>query len=136
MIRSALAAAVLLAGIAPGLAQAETYLVSDTTGCEAADPVSDSYLTELMGDDRTVLHASGMFAIEWTCEFAEPIDLQWEDGELQTRAGFCMEPGPYIYPTVFVVGLFAGEPDRAYVWEQGAEPAGEATQFFLCPEAK
>ena len=120
----------VLLGLSATAGEAQTTLYDDARAC--ADPALDP--DDFVREEVTTLTEEGMFTIEYSCVFGEPIAFDWSHGEPIVRAGYCMEPGPYVYPTVFVVGLWPGEDGVARVWQQGAEPAGEAVVFEVCGE--
>ena len=113
-----------LAAVAPGMAQDVPSLVTDVAMCPLIAAGED---VQEMG---MVLHAEGMFEIEYYCEFADPIDIYWHEERTITRAGYCSEPG-LISPTVFVLQMSDYEPGVVYVWQQGLD---EPTVFNACWE--
>ncbi|QQA43351.1 hypothetical protein [Pelagovum pacificum] len=123
------AAVAILPGL-PLLAQ-DMVLVDNLQACEGWDPDADSAMMDLIGEYNTILRADGTDTIEYGCTFEEPVEFVWHD-EPQVRTGYCMEPGPFIHPTVFVLGLWPGEEDRAYLWQSDASGRGEPHVFYVC----
>ncbi|EAR50036.1 hypothetical protein OG2516_08356 [Oceanicola granulosus HTCC2516] len=135
MIRRPLLAALALL---PLPLAAETVLVDNLSACEGYHPDTEweGMLGQLMGEQNTVLTAEFMAAIEWTCEYDAPIEFDWRQGAaMQIRPGYCMEPGPFVYPTVFVFGMFPDQTDRVYVWQTDPGGTGEPHVFHVCPAA-
>ena len=79
-----------------------------------------------------ILQPWGIDGLEYYCEWDEEIVFDWSETSLQIRPGYCAEPGEYIYPDVFVIGMSETEPDTAIIWE-GQNTSGEGTRFTLCP---
>ncbi|MEQ9695254.1 hypothetical protein [Shimia sp. SDUM112013] len=83
-----------------------------------------------VADGAMILHATGMDSIEYYCEFSPAIAFDWSgDAETQTRLGFCEEPGPFVFPTLFAFRMYGSEPGRVYVH---ADQTGEGRAFTLC----
>lgn len=131
MLKALLPALVLAA---PVIAQDDFVMYLDTP--EACDATQDMDYEErpfraIHDGGAMLLSTYGMEAIEYNCEFETEIVFDFSETSLQTRAGYCAEPGDYIYPQVFVIGMGAGEPDQVHVWSS-TEPSGEAMIFTAC----
>lgn len=118
-MRANIAAALGLIAATTSL-QAETQYVTNPEMCGL-----DAISSQEMG---MTLTAEDMSEIEYLCEFAEPISLDWSEDRVQSPVGYCSEPG-LISPEVWAVGTFQSEPGVAYVWWQGAD---EPTVFKAC----
>ncbi|SLN67721.1 hypothetical protein [Roseisalinus antarcticus] len=129
MVRSLAALAAL---ILPAALNAEPVLVDDPAACALYDANAPGAMMTLQGEDRTVLTPDGMSAIEWYCEFETPVELDWADDALAIRPGYCMEPGPGVFPDVFVIADFQGEDGIVYLWSMSGGGTGEATVFYRC----
>lgn len=125
MIRYALFAICL-----PVAALAEVW-VDDPAACAGLDLSSESAAFDARGEDNMILFPEGMEAIEYYCEFDSPVILGDGAPDMQVRPGYCMEPGPFVYPEVFVIGAGFGAEGEMHVWS-GANPGGEAMIFALC----
>lgn len=69
--------------------------------------------------------------IEYYCVLSESIPRpDWTRDETHIRPGYCEEPGA-LFPTVFVLRTFRGEPGRLNVY-QGQD--GSPQTFFLCSD--
>lgn len=115
--------ALALAVVASAAAAAETRLVTHPQMCG---------LSEIDGQELGMaLTARDMFEIEYLCEFAEPLELDWSQDRMLSRIGYCSAPGE-IFPEQWAIGLFASEPGVAYVWWQSGD-ASDPTVFRACP---
>lgn len=93
---------VLLAGLIATGAQAQAF-VSGPRGCdfiEGFDALGPIYTVD---EEHLVLTAQSLEGIEWFCAFEPAFDPYLETGEIAVRAGYCMEPGPFIDPAVFTL---------------------------------
>lgn len=135
MIRAGAGAALLFAGSAlPLAAQDDFVMYLDRP--EACDLTQDRDYEVRPFDaihegEATVLSVFGMEALEYSCEFAEEIVFDWSESTIQTRVGYCAEPGDYVYPKVFAIGMSSSEPDVVLVWESD-DLSGNATRFTAC----
>lgn len=97
-----LAPLALCAALLPATASAKAF-VNGPKGCDflagfdSYGPIFD------VDDDHLVLWAGGLEGIEWYCGFAEPFDMYLEEGEIEIRTGYCLEPGPFVEPGVFTL---------------------------------
>lgn len=125
-------AAMMLPSSAAAQNNAVMYLDS-AEACEMTQEVpAEERETVAMHDaGAMLLDTTGMWAIEYYCEFESPIVFDWSETSTQIRAGYCAEPGEYIYPKVFVFGMSEYEPDVVQVWASD-EPSGEATRYSAC----
>ena len=110
--------AVFLSIVAP--AQAER-LVSNPDMCAFSDPMDAQEV-------GMTLTSSDMFEIEYLCEFSKPIALHWDEERIETRVGFCSEPG-HVSPEVWAFQFSPFEPGKVTVWWQGGD---EPTIFQSC----
>ena len=86
----------------PATAQANAF-VNGPRGCDFIEGFDDLGPIYTVDEEHLVLSQQGLVGIEWHCDFAAPFDLFPEDGEIQIRAGYCMEPGPFVDPGVFTL---------------------------------
>ena len=127
-------APVLILLAAPAVAQDDFVMYLDTPeACAVTQDmdVEERPMAAMHDGGAMVLRAWGMDAIEYYCEFETEIEFDFAETSLQTRAGFCAEPGEYIYPQVFVIGMSEGNPDQVHVWSS-ENPSGEATIYTAC----
>jgi hypothetical protein len=75
-----------------------------------------------------VLESTGMYEIEYFCEFDREISFDWSRDSTKAVVGYCAEPG-FISPTVFAVQMNPYEPGIVQVWTQGRD---EPTRFEAC----
>ena len=106
------------------MAQDAPFLVSDAKICDMIERGED------VQEVGMVLTAEGMYEIEYYCEFATPLELDWHEERTMVRAGYCAKPG-FISPTVFAIQICDYEPGVVRIWQQGVE---EATEFQRCWE--
>jgi hypothetical protein len=109
-----------LATLATG-AQAER-LVTNPQMCAFDDPMD----AQEMG---MTLDASSFWEIEYFCAFEPPIALDWGQERMQSRVGYCSEPG-LVTPGVFTFQTSSYEPGTVHLWQQGVE---QPTTFQACP---
>ena len=86
----------------PGMATADAY-VNGPKGCAFLDGFDDHGPVYTVDEDHLVLTADSLDGIEWHCGFASPFDPVAAVGDVQIRAGYCMEPGPFVDPGVFTL---------------------------------
>ncbi len=107
---------------------ADGLIVDNKAACNV--PVSDSQLSEIIADNTMILDGTGMFTIEYNCQFDPAIEISWDQTRTQSRAGHCEEPG-FIMPTVFTILTSEFEPGVIYVYQMGED---EPQTFYLCEE--
>ena len=104
------------------------------------DYVTDPAMCPLPAIDRaemgSTLTAEGMSEIEYFCEFATPLDpIQDGADQFQTRMGYCMEPGPLVFPEVWVIASYPGENGSVSVYSganNASDHAGQPVIFYRC----
>ena len=96
----------------PILAEAPIF-VDDPAACDITGPTRDERVFNITDTGVMVLEEAGMYAIEYGCEFAPAVPLDAPLGDVQTRVGYCSEPG-FIDPGVFTFA--AHEPGRITVY--------------------
>lgn len=110
------------AGSVIGVSKPE--LCAQIAGLDTADQI---FLA--VDQEASVISFTGMFEIEYHCNFADVIDMSRADEDpLQTFTGYCEEPGPFVEPTVFAVDLRHDE-GELHLWQSGLDTA---TVFTLC----
>ena len=72
------------------------------------------------------LDASGMWAIEYYCEWAPAIDFGSQ--EVQVMLGHCGEPGA-IFPTAFAALIDPAMPNQINIY---ADQTGDPVVFYDC----
>lgn len=122
-MRYSLPAALCLAAAATtaATAVAQPRLVTDPQIC-AMGP------DEYKGEVGMVLTDTSMEVIEFYCTWAEPLTFDWSGDEMQTRIGYCSEPG-FVTPQVWTFQYGSQEPGVVRVWWQDAS---EPTLFTAC----
>ena len=93
-------AAVFLLSTAPAAAQ---LMVSGPLGCGLVAGLADGAVFQALDEEHMIFDFAVLEAIEYHCAFEPAFDPSLEDGEIQTRIGYCMEPGPFITPGVFTL---------------------------------
>ncbi len=78
-------------------------MVNGPLGCSLVAGLSDGGVFHAIDDEHMVFDFSVLEAIEYHCAFEPAFDPYLEDGAVQTRIGYCMEPGPFITPGVFTL---------------------------------
>jgi len=96
-------------------------LVTNPEMCAFADPMD----TQEMG---MTLDATSFWEIEYFCEFEPPIVLDWSTERMQTRVGYCSEPG-LITPGVYTFQSSPYEPGVVMLHEREADVP---TEFRTC----
>lgn len=97
---SRILASLLLLTAPPALGQ---VMVNGPQGCALVAGLDSDAVFQAIDEDHMVFHFHGLEAIEYRCAFEPAFDPYWEEGEVQTRIGYCMEPGPYVTPGVFTL---------------------------------
>ena len=101
----------------------------------AASPLCADYVTDpvMCGkepiDTQEIgmrLDASGMWAIEYYCEWAPAIDFGSQ--EVQVMLGHCGEPGA-IFPTAFAALIDPAMPNQINIY---ADQTGDPVVFYDC----
>lgn len=115
--------AIALLSVAPLATAAQTYL-SDPAYC--AETLAAAYEAGVMA-----LYPTGTETIEYGCHWEEAIRYDWSETSTQIRAGYCAEPGEYLYPQVFVIGMSPSEPDVILIWTSDHQ-TGEPVRYALC----
>lgn len=101
--------------------------VDGPNGCAAIDRAADG--TTRTDEDHMLFDFAELRAIEYFCEFQPPFDPAPADGEVQLRTGYCMEPGPFLYPGVFtLIDLGDGR------LQLDSSDASDPTYLTLCPQ--
>ncbi|MDF0602217.1 hypothetical protein P1J78_15865 [Psychromarinibacter sp. C21-152] len=121
MPHRALAALSLAVAVVCSAAAAQPRLVTNPEIC-ALGP--DDY----WGEMGMVLTDSTMEEIEYFCEFDPPVAFDWSGDRIETRLGYCNEPG-IIIPEVFSFEYSQYEPGVVRVWTRGRD---EPTVFTAC----
>lgn len=103
MSRPFLALPLLLATATASLpAAADSPLaIEGPRGCAAIEFGADG--TASADEDHMVFDFTELRSIEYFCEFHPPFNPDPADGEVQLRTGYCMEPGPFLYPGVYTL---------------------------------
>jgi hypothetical protein len=78
-------------------------MVNGPQGCALVAGLTGDAVFQAIDEEHMVFDFYGLNAIEYHCAFEPAFDLYWEDGGIQTRIGYCMEPGPFITPGVFTL---------------------------------
>ncbi len=122
--RAALATILLVPG--PALAEG-LILVSDPLACGLTEGSREVSVFKIVDAGHLVLQEHGIDGFEYTCEFERPIAFDWADFKIDSRSGYCNEPG-FLEPGVFAM-MFT-EPGEiivhATVWD-------EPIPFRACP---
>ncbi len=82
---------------------AAQVMVDGPRGCGLVAGLSDGAIFHALDEDHMIFDFWSLEAIEYHCAFEPAFDPYLEDGEIQTRIGYCMEPGPFIIPGVFTL---------------------------------
>ncbi len=93
----------LAIGLALPAAASANAFVNGPRGCGFLDGFDDYGPIFTVDEDHLVLSQQGLVGIEWNCDFDTPFDPYLEEGEIQIRMGYCMEPGPFVDPGVFTL---------------------------------
>lgn len=93
-------ALVLSLAAAPATAQ---VMVNGPQGCALVAGQTDGGVFHVLDEEHMIFDFAVLEAIEYHCAFEPAFDMYLEDGEIQTRIGYCMEPGPYVTPGVFTL---------------------------------
>ncbi len=93
-------ALLVMLAAAPATAQ---VMVNGPLGCGLVAGLAGDAVYQAIDEEHMVFDFYGIEAIEYHCAFEPAFDIYWEVGEIQTRIGYCMEPGPYITPGVFTL---------------------------------
>tara|TARA_R100000322_G_scaffold21648_5_gene14397 strand:- start:4224 stop:4616 length:393 start_codon:yes stop_codon:yes gene_type:complete len=96
-------AALISASLFLPVAATANAFVNGPRGCDFLDGFDDYGPLYTVDEDHLVLSQLGLEGIEWNCTFNEPFEPYLEDGEIEIRTGYCMEPGPFITPAVFTL---------------------------------
>ncbi|MEC7763304.1 MAG: hypothetical protein VX874_15485 [Pseudomonadota bacterium] len=94
--------ALSLALALPATASANAF-VNGPRGCDFLDGFDDYGPLYTVDEEHLVLSEQGLEGIEWHCAFDAPFDPYLEEGEIEIRTGYCMEPGPFVDPGVFTL---------------------------------
>ena len=78
-------------------------MVNGPQGCGLVSGLTGEAIYQAIDDSHMVFDFFGLEAIEYHCAFEPAFDPYLDDGEIQTRIGYCMEPGPYVTPGVFTL---------------------------------
>jgi hypothetical protein len=138
IVLSCAALALFCGDASSALAQdGEVLILTPPEACEVTqdiDPETRAFAA--MHDGGAMLiSTSGIEAVEYSCEFETAIVFDWSETTTQIRAGYCAEPGEFIYPQVFVVGMAESDPDVVLVWSS-TESSGEPTRFAACRQGQ
>ena len=106
------------------MATAQDVLVSNPVMCGMIQRGEDVQETGM------VLKSTGMYEIEYYCEFDRQISFDWSRDIIESVVGYCAEPG-FISPTVFAVQMSQYDPGIVTVWTQGSD---EPSRFEACPK--
>ena len=93
-------AAIVCLTTAPATAQ---VMVNGPRGCALVAGLAGDAVYQAIDEEHMVFDFHGLEAIEYNCTFEPAFDPYFEEGEIQTRIGYCMEPGPVIDPGVFTL---------------------------------
>ena len=121
-------AAAGLAIIAATTAMADGLIVDNKAACNV--PVSDGQLSEIIADNTMILDGTGMFTIEYNCQFDPAIEISWDQTRTQRASGIAKSRDSSM-PTVFTILTSEFEPGVIYVYQMGED---EAQTFYLCEE--
>lgn len=86
-----------------GSAAQANALVNGPKGCGFLDGFDAYGPIYTVDEDHLVMTGESLEGIEWFCAFERPFDTDLEEGEIEVRAGYCMEPGPDVTPQVFTL---------------------------------
>ena len=78
-------------------------MVNGPLGCALVAGLSDGGVFHAIDEEHMVFDFAVLEAIEYHCAFEPAFDFGGEEGEIQTRIGYCMEPGPFVTPGVFTL---------------------------------
>jgi len=56
-----------------------------------------------LDEEHMIFDFAVLEAIEYHCAFEPAFDPDLEDGDIQIRICYCMEPGPFLTPGVFTL---------------------------------
>lgn len=104
------------------VATAQDVLVTNPVMCGMIQRGEDVQETGM------VLKSTGMYEIEYFCEFDRQISFDWSRDITEAVVGYCAEPG-FISPTVFALQMSQYDPGIVNVWTQGRD---EPTRFEAC----
>jgi parvulin-like peptidyl-prolyl isomerase len=95
----------LLLGIAAGSVApaAAQVMVNGPQGCDLVTGLADGAVFHALDEEHMIFDFAVLEAIEYHCAFEPAFSPYLEDGEIQTRIGYCMEPGPFLTPGVFTL---------------------------------
>jgi hypothetical protein len=95
--------AILLAmslSLTPGLSAAQ-LAVNGPEGCALIAGASDGAVFMALDEDHLIFDGASLEGVEWHCGFEAAFGPA--DDTVQIRAGYCMEPGPFVTPGVFTL---------------------------------
>ena len=98
-----LATFAVLAVLAGATAAAAQSYVAGPRGCDFIDGYGPTGPHYTVDDDHFVMTDTSLETIEYFCEFERPFGYLFGAAEVKIRAGYCMEPGPFIEPGVFTL---------------------------------
>jgi hypothetical protein len=93
-------AAALSLALFASIAQAQVY-IAGPKGCALVAGLSDGGIFHALDEDHLIFDGTVLEGIEWHCAFEPAFAPVGRNGDIQIRAGYCMEPGPIVDPQVF-----------------------------------